>query len=283
MTFNHTFILLGKHAVANGQWTTDSLSVSTGEQNYSCCPEAFSQITYTFALTRKPNFFLLYLIFPCIAIILLALLSFFIPAESGERVGFGVTVLLSFSVYLIVISDKLPEKSDKSPLLGTLYVSLFYLLTMAFTVSIVNVRLVYKTNPPPATLVRMSEQWRDKWNRIKHRKKRSMGNDVKPLKEFDKDNTDTKTGFSNAMVMTELDAKDPMTPGVGYVKDDALSASQCQLVKRDVVSASQCQLMTAEDYQEQWRNIAKMLDKIFFCVALFLAFFIPGCVFISLR
>ena len=132
---------------------------SLGSVNFSCCIESFSEIKYSFTLKRLPQFFLLYLIFPCLAIVGLALLSFVIPPDSGERTGFGVTVILSFSVYLIVISDKLPEKSDKVPLLGILFVSVLYTLVVSFILSTINVRLSSNTHCPPAWLLRMAQGW----------------------------------------------------------------------------------------------------------------------------
>eukprot|EP00794_Sanderia_malayensis_P016550 gene16550-18227_t len=102
----------GKMFVSNGVWIIEKITSKISLQNYACCPDAFSQIEYNFHLKRQPTFFLLYLIFPCFAIIALSLLTFVIPPDAGERIGFGVTVILSFSVYLIVISDKLPEKKN---------------------------------------------------------------------------------------------------------------------------------------------------------------------------
>ena len=142
--------------VSNGVWDISSFSTSSGDVEYSCCEDKFSQITYEFILTRYPQFYLLYLILPCIAIVALALLSFLIPPDSGERIGFGVTVLLSFTVYLIVISDKLPEKSDKRPLLGLLYVSVFYILVLLFILSTITVRLSSYTHAPPQWLLNIS-------------------------------------------------------------------------------------------------------------------------------
>ena len=145
--------------VRSGIWSIVELNSSLKSVKFSCCVEPFSEIRYTLKLRRLPQFFLLYLIFPCIAIIGLALLSFVIPPDGGERVGFGITVILSFSVYLIVISDKLPEKSNKASLLGILFVTVFYILVASFILSTINVRLSSNTRPPPMWLLRMVERW----------------------------------------------------------------------------------------------------------------------------
>jgi len=41
-------------------------------------------------------------------------------SDSGEKVSLGITVLLSFSVFLLRISENIPKTSDCIPLMGTI-------------------------------------------------------------------------------------------------------------------------------------------------------------------
>ena len=43
---------------------------------------------------------------------------FFIPAESGEKVSFGMNVLLAFAVFLLMIAENMPETSLHLPYIG---------------------------------------------------------------------------------------------------------------------------------------------------------------------
>ena len=43
---------------------------------------------------------------------------YWLPPEAGEKVSLGVTVLLAFSVFQMVISESTPENSDFTPLLS---------------------------------------------------------------------------------------------------------------------------------------------------------------------
>jgi len=47
-----------------------------------------------------------------------AIQVYWLPPEAGEKVSLGVTVLLAFSVFQMVISDSTPENSDFTPLLS---------------------------------------------------------------------------------------------------------------------------------------------------------------------
>ena len=139
----------------NGDWDLRSLSSKRTEGRYDWSPEPYTLIEYSFDLTRLYKYYLLYLVLPCLGLVFLAPFMFYIPADSGERTGFGITVVLALSVYLLVISDKLPEKSDKTPLMGALYIVLFFLLVIAMAFGIVTTHLCFKTNKPPRWLWRL--------------------------------------------------------------------------------------------------------------------------------
>jgi nicotinic acetylcholine receptor len=50
----------------------------------------------------------------------LFVLVFLLPPNSGEKIGLGITVLLSFSVFELAIAERMPETSDSMPLIGCL-------------------------------------------------------------------------------------------------------------------------------------------------------------------
>ena len=56
------------------------------------------------------------LIFLCLVIA--GVMVFFLPAESGEKVSLGISVLLSLTVYQLLVSGVIPRTSDVIPVLG---------------------------------------------------------------------------------------------------------------------------------------------------------------------
>ena len=50
----------------------------------------------------------------------LTCLTFYLPTESGEKVSLGLTVLLSFSVFMLLIAESMPATSEFIPLIGQL-------------------------------------------------------------------------------------------------------------------------------------------------------------------
>jgi hypothetical protein len=55
---------------------------------------------------------------PSIMLSLLVLMVFRLPPESGEKMSLGVTLLLSYSVFLLMVSDNVPNTSQAVPLIG---------------------------------------------------------------------------------------------------------------------------------------------------------------------
>ena len=69
-------------------------------------------------LERKARYTILNVLIPIILLSLMDLLVFWLPPESGEKVSLGITVLLSFSVFLTVVDERLPRTSDNVPILS---------------------------------------------------------------------------------------------------------------------------------------------------------------------
>nr|XP_022310880.1 ligand-gated ion channel 4-like [Crassostrea virginica]XP_022310881.1 ligand-gated ion channel 4-like [Crassostrea virginica] len=88
---------------------------------FTCCPEPYVFLTYTLVIQRKPLFYLFNMVMPCILITLVALLGFYMPNDSGEKISMGITTLLSMTVFLMIVAEELPPVSDIVPLIGLYY------------------------------------------------------------------------------------------------------------------------------------------------------------------
>ena len=234
--------LRGNYHISSGDWNLTTVSYRRTESTYDFSPEPFAVVEYTLDLTRLYQFYLLYLILPCLGLVLAAPFMFYLPADSGERTGFGVTVVLALSVYLMVISDKLPEKSDKTPLLGALYIVLFFLLVIAMIFGIITTHLHLKTTRPPAWL----------WNLLFGRKR-----DIKPI-DTTKENQRQEDGLVVATTENGLQRRSPLSGKASVLSTRSLP-----------------QLEEMEAYQQKWKMITQKLDKILFAAYIVLIIFVP--------
>ena len=106
------------HYATNGIWSMDSTEASHQDLYVSGDSKPRPRIDFVMYLSRKSNYYVLNLVVPSVMIIMVALGVFWLPAESGEKVSLGVTVLLAFSVFQIVLADSIPATSDYAPVLS---------------------------------------------------------------------------------------------------------------------------------------------------------------------
>ena len=60
-------------------------------RKYDCCPERYVDITFTVHIRRRTLFYAFNLIIPCAIISSVALLTFTLPPESGEKISLGTS------------------------------------------------------------------------------------------------------------------------------------------------------------------------------------------------
>ena len=133
------------HAVIH---TTSSDAGIPGVRNvilYQCCPDnPYIDLTFTIQLRRRKLYYIVNIVTPCLMLAALTLVTFTIPPDAGEKISFGrsyswscaplpslphhnstaewlvvgVTILLSLTVFLLMVAEALPASSDAVPLIG---------------------------------------------------------------------------------------------------------------------------------------------------------------------
>ena len=119
------------------EWTLTDYYTKKNSIKYSCCENYYHDIEFYYTIRRKPNYYVLNIIVPTFATATLIILTLLVPWNSGERISFAVTVLLTIIVFLLIVSENLP-KTDSKPLLSLMIIGLIYfsLVGVMFTVII---------------------------------------------------------------------------------------------------------------------------------------------------
>jgi hypothetical protein len=94
-------------------------------------------LVFKLNLKRNSGFYLLNLILPICVLGILNLLVFLLPPESGERVGYSITVLLSIVVFLTITSSSLPGTSE--PRIPTIFLLLtgYVVMSVLIVISVI--------------------------------------------------------------------------------------------------------------------------------------------------
>ncbi|KAM9826715.1 neuronal acetylcholine receptor subunit alpha-3 [Syngnathus typhle] len=129
----------------SGEWMIIDAPGYKHDIKYNCCEEIYTDITYSLYIRRLPLFYTVNMIIPCLLISFLTVLVFYLPSDCGEKVTLCISVLLSLTVFLLVITETIPSTSLVIPLIGEylLFTMIFVTLSIVITVFVLNVH--YRT------------------------------------------------------------------------------------------------------------------------------------------
>lgn len=146
------------------EWDILGVPAERHEEYYPCCSEPypgtktflmlilllisltnkswyFADIFFNITLRRKTLFYTVNLIIPCVGISYLSVLVFYLPADSGEKIALCISILLSQTMFFLLISEIIPSTSLALPLLGKylLFTMLLVGLSVVITIIILNI------------------------------------------------------------------------------------------------------------------------------------------------
>uniref|UniRef100_A0A3Q3A688 Neuronal acetylcholine receptor subunit alpha-9-like n=1 Tax=Kryptolebias marmoratus TaxID=37003 RepID=A0A3Q3A688_KRYMA len=126
--------------VENVEWEVLGMPAKRNIILYGCCADPYPDVTYTLKLKRRASFYVFNLLIPCVMISFLAPLGFYLPADSGEKVSLGVTVMLALTVFQLLVAEIMPP-SENVPLIGKYYIATMTMITAstAMTIFIMNI------------------------------------------------------------------------------------------------------------------------------------------------
>ncbi|XP_067417141.1 acetylcholine receptor subunit delta isoform X2 [Emydura macquarii macquarii] len=113
----------------------------------SVSPESskYQDITFYLIIKRKPLFYIINIVLPCILIAFMAIFVFYLPAESGEKMTLAISVLLAQSVFLLLISQRLPATSFAIPLIGKYLLFIMLLVTAVVGTCVIVLNIHFRT------------------------------------------------------------------------------------------------------------------------------------------
>ncbi|XP_078415994.1 5-hydroxytryptamine receptor 3A [Cetorhinus maximus] len=111
--------------------------------------DGYAEMRFFLVIRRRPLFYAVSLLLPSMFLMVMDIIGFYLPPDSGERVSFKITLLLGYSVFLIIVSDTLPATAIGTPLIGVYFVVCMALLVISLTETILIVRLVHKQDLQP--------------------------------------------------------------------------------------------------------------------------------------
>ena len=93
------------------EWDILAVPARRNVKLYTCCDEPYLDITFNITMRRKTLFYTVNLIIPCMGISFLTVLVFYLPSDSGEKVSLSISILLSLTVFFLLLAEIIPPTS----------------------------------------------------------------------------------------------------------------------------------------------------------------------------
>ncbi|XP_062621707.1 neuronal acetylcholine receptor subunit alpha-6-like [Saccostrea cucullata] len=252
----------------NGEW----ILYNTAAERYGDGP--FEYMYFKLYMERRSSFFIINLFIPVVMLVFLNCMVFLLSADSGERIGYAITCLLSITVYLTLVSDTIPKTSKPLSVLSFILMLLLILSTIICFLTIIGLRFHFRKaeKPLPGWLSKVTKALRcrrcRKGCRTLLKKSDCRGRRIGSAENRQVDlNLESKT----RRMSQQVDYKKPM---VSLVGDSVKGGPE---VYRQSFRADNESGVIYEDYEdgglpeyelESWKTFAKLFDKICFIACL---------------
>ncbi|XP_056366660.1 neuronal acetylcholine receptor subunit beta-2 isoform X1 [Oenanthe melanoleuca] len=268
----------------SGEWDIVALP---GRRNENPDDSTYVDITYDFIIRRKPLFYTINLIIPCILITSLAILVFYLPSDCGEKMTLCISVLLALTVFLLLISKIVPPTSLDVPLVGKYLMFTMVLVTFSIVTSVCVLNVHHRsptthTMPPwvrtlflhklPALL--FMKQPRQSCARQRLRQRRHTQERAAAAALFVQAGARTCTCYANPGA-----AKAEGLNGYRERQGQAAPAAGCSCGLEEAVDGVRfiADHMRSEDddqsVSEDWKYVAMVIDRLFLWIFVFVCVF----------
>ncbi|ESP05434.1 hypothetical protein LOTGIDRAFT_52481, partial [Lottia gigantea] len=142
---NTSEVLEVSNYISNGEWTLFKYKLKRNEVVYPISDEVFPDVTISIMIYRRILYYVLNILLPCFWLNILSVLTFCLPPDAGEKLTLSITVLLSYSVFMLLVAESMPPTSESVPL-----IEVYLTLSMAMSsVSVIMTVMVMKLHHSP--------------------------------------------------------------------------------------------------------------------------------------
>ncbi|XP_067348624.1 5-hydroxytryptamine receptor 3B isoform X1 [Channa argus] len=103
----------------------------------------YAHIQFNVLIRRRPLLYVVGLLIPSIILMLVDVISFYLPLNSGTRIVFKSSILLGYTVFRVNLTDEMPVAAVRTPLIGVFFVVCMALLMLSLIKSILVVKLLH--------------------------------------------------------------------------------------------------------------------------------------------
>ncbi|XP_046899122.1 5-hydroxytryptamine receptor 3B [Hypomesus transpacificus] len=125
----------------DGEW--DLLSLPSRYWQLRLDGRNYAHIQFNVLVRRRPLLYVVGLLIPSIFLMVVDVISFYLPPDSGTRITFKTSILLGYTVFRVNLMDELPATTLKTPLISVFFAVCMALLVLSLAKSILVVKLLH--------------------------------------------------------------------------------------------------------------------------------------------
>ncbi|XP_026861904.2 5-hydroxytryptamine receptor 3B [Electrophorus electricus] len=125
----------------DGEW--ELLSVPSHYWKLNLADRDYAHIQFNVLIRRRPLLYVVSLLIPSIFLMVVDVISFYLPPNSGTRITFKTSILLGYTVFRVNLMDEIPATAIKTPLIGIFFAVCMALLVLSLAKSIFIVKLLH--------------------------------------------------------------------------------------------------------------------------------------------
>ena len=114
----------------NSEWQVIEIVRGYEDRYFYYLP--YRSLTFSITLQRRTSYYVLYVLVPVLVFNMVGVVVFAVPSGSGEKLTFSLTMLLSITVLMTIVGEKIPTSSMQVSKLGTFstHLSITVLMTI---------------------------------------------------------------------------------------------------------------------------------------------------------
>ncbi|KAL4233376.1 hypothetical protein ACF0H5_008057 [Mactra antiquata] len=284
--------------VSNGEWELIKVKAVRNVIVYPCCPEPFPDVTFYIHIRRRTLYYTYNVIIPCVMLSTLTLSGFWMRPDSGEKVTLGLTVLLAFSVFMLLVAENMPATSSFVPLIGIYLTTIMSMTSLSVILAVLTSNINHRGQKEvgvPRWLAmilsvlskvmcmdivfikpanrRTRSEWRGGMNnahRTYHYISTAVSGDSGCLTDYE--NGDTNAQVGNSCTTTHAHRINRQQTNQREENKDLVLILQ----KLDELIAKEEEREKGDLLIKQWVEVAEIVDRFFFWL------FVVGTMFVSL-
>ncbi|XP_055036630.1 5-hydroxytryptamine receptor 3A [Misgurnus anguillicaudatus] len=240
-----------KEFMNDSEW--ELLSIPSHYWTLNIDDREYAHIQFNVLIRRRPLQYVVSLLIPSIFFMVVDVISFYLPPNSGIRVTFKTSILLGYTMIRVNLMDEIPATAIKTPLIGIFFAVCMALLVLSLAKSIFVVKLLHYSESDVKKMS-ISACLLDKYGSTDQSFNESAFTSVKTLYDVDQSGG-YELDFSSETDLVSL-------------TDDAHSDSPLEKILQEMVYLKMC--LQEEDNERSanayWVALCLKVDKLLFRV-----------------